>query len=257
MRNNFQFSIFNFQNRIKRKIQTQKRGDTLIEVIFAFAILGTIIGFAYGGAIQARKSAIAAQQRTQAAELVQKQTAAVKAYRDSLPWDNTGGSTPSFLNGNSAVGPAHLPDLTSSASHNSAFCMLAVDNAGKKQWSMLSTGEISLNNYSKCFTNITPGPVISGQQTLQADNSQFCVQVLFSALNSTLISTNINTNITQPASHVNCPQGSNANSASPIIGPAGPGLPTDTVQADIAVYWDDPFGQQQSVKNIVILTKQR
>ena len=77
-------------------------GDTLIEVIFAFAILGTIIGFAYGGAIGAHKNSVLALQRTQALEVSQYQKEATGAYRDSLPWNNEGGVFPSFVNGGAA-----------------------------------------------------------------------------------------------------------------------------------------------------------
>jgi|GEM_PF-1166836 len=73
-------------------------GDTLIEVMFAFVILGSIISFAYTGVIQARRSAIDAQQRTQATFLAQYQKNALNAYRSGLPWDVSGGS-PSFLEG--------------------------------------------------------------------------------------------------------------------------------------------------------------
>lgn len=75
-------------------------GDTLIEVIFAFAILGTIVGFAYTGAINAHKNAVNAEQRTQALEIAQYQKEALTAYRDSLPWDSQGGTVlPSFVDG--------------------------------------------------------------------------------------------------------------------------------------------------------------
>lgn len=78
--------------------KSMPKGDTLIEVIFAFAILATIIGFAYSGSIQARKSALSAQQRTQALQVAQYQSQALKTYRYSLPWDGSTGEFPNFLN---------------------------------------------------------------------------------------------------------------------------------------------------------------
>ena len=83
---------------MSRWYKSTPRGDTLIEVIFAFAILATIIGFAYSGSIQARKSALSAQQRTQALLVAQYQSQALKTYRYSLPWDGSAGEFPNFLN---------------------------------------------------------------------------------------------------------------------------------------------------------------
>ncbi len=85
------------------------RGDTLIEVIFAFAILGTIIGFAFTGVIQGRKSAISAQQRTQALLLLQQQSEALVGYRSSLVWSPVDGC-PSFLSGGTS-GPGCVSSL--------------------------------------------------------------------------------------------------------------------------------------------------
>jgi type II secretory pathway pseudopilin PulG len=73
-------------------------GDTLIEVMFAFVILGSIISFAYTGVIQARRSALDAQQRTQATFIAQYQKNALNAYRSGLPWNGEGGN-PNFLVG--------------------------------------------------------------------------------------------------------------------------------------------------------------
>lgn len=110
-------------------------GDTLIEVIFAFAILATIIGFAFTGAIQARKTALAAQQRTQAIFLAQYQSQALKAYRDSLPWDDTVG-IPNFIGVGNANGAV--------INYSSAYCMTKVDSQTPpivKQWLLLDSSD--------------------------------------------------------------------------------------------------------------------
>lgn len=82
----------------RSKLSHSPAGDTLIEVMFAFVILGSIISFAYTGVIQARRSALDAQQRTQATFIAQYQKNALNAYRSGLPWNVDGGS-PNFLVG--------------------------------------------------------------------------------------------------------------------------------------------------------------
>lgn len=123
-------------------------GDTLIEVIFAFAILATIIGYAFTGAIQARKTALAAQQRTQAVYIAQYQSQALKAYRDSLPWDDSGGF-PNFIglgNNNGAAVVDYSP----------LYCMTKVNTSLppiEKQWLLLN------NTDSRCAdTTLQPAP---------------------------------------------------------------------------------------------------
>jgi Tfp pilus assembly protein PilV len=102
----------------------KRRGDTLIEVLFAFAILATIIGFSFTGALAGYKSALAAQNRTQATLVAQYQADGLKTYRDSLDWESVEGS-PSFLGGF-----ASSPRLESMSQiiddNNKKFCMKAV-----------------------------------------------------------------------------------------------------------------------------------
>ncbi len=112
-------------------------GDTLIEVIFAFAILGTIVGFAFTGAIAARKSSVSAQQRTQALLIAQYQSQALKTYRNSLPWDASGGF-PNFMGDNGSVsGGAKINEI-------SKYCMKP-NSSTNIIWEL-----ISLTNVSNC-----------------------------------------------------------------------------------------------------------
>jgi hypothetical protein len=103
------------------QLYIKRLGDTLIEVIFGFAILGTIIGIAFTGVINAHRSAVAAQERTQATFFAQYQAEALKNYRDSLGWeDKANGNT--FLDG-AALGSA-LPEIrTLYLDAGNPFCM--------------------------------------------------------------------------------------------------------------------------------------
>jgi type II secretory pathway pseudopilin PulG len=95
--------------------RSKPAGDTLIEVMFAFVILGSIISFAYTGVIQARRSALDAQQRTQATFIAQYQKNALNAYRSGLPWNDDGGS-PNFLSGS-------IPTSAPVSDSGLGFCM--------------------------------------------------------------------------------------------------------------------------------------
>ena len=97
--------------------RSKPAGDTLIEVMFAFVILGSIISFAYTGVIQARRSALDAQQRTQATFIAQYQKNALNAYRSGLPW-NVDGGNPNFLAGGGADPPSPKVEGTPNV-----FCM--------------------------------------------------------------------------------------------------------------------------------------
>ena len=101
--------------------RSKPAGDTLIEVMFAFVILGSIISFAYTGVIQARRSALDAQQRTQATFIAQYQKNALNAYRSGLPW-NVDGGNPNFLVGS-------IPTSAKVEGAPNVFCM-GLNNAG-------------------------------------------------------------------------------------------------------------------------------
>ncbi|MBA3679129.1 type II secretion system protein [Candidatus Saccharibacteria bacterium] len=191
-------------------------GDTLIEVIFAFAILGTIIGFSFTGVISARKSAVAAQERTQALEMAQYQSEALQAYRDSLPWDGARGC-PSFLGGSVGGGgcsstPLGLAQIDLITTPNATYCILPITNAA----SSITRWKLS-NNASDC-NDITPF----------LHNGSMAVSTITFKQTGRLVNN----------------------------GPASP-VDSQTVQADVKVEWQGPFGTTESVSNIVILTKQK
>lgn len=106
---------------------SKRSGDTLIEVIFAFVILGTIIGIAFTGVISAHRSAVAAQERTQATFFAQFQAEALKNYRDSLGWDSNSGN--SFLDGESLGLP--LPEIRTLYLNTAPLCMQQESNHWK------------------------------------------------------------------------------------------------------------------------------
>lgn len=111
------------------------RGDTLIEVLFAFAILATIVGFSFTGALANYKTALAAQNRTQATFVAQYQADGLKTYRDSIDWDSSNG-LPSFLGGNASPKLEKITDLIP----NTSFCMGTVTQPnGIKFWVVQKT----------------------------------------------------------------------------------------------------------------------
>lgn len=185
------------------------RGDTLIEVIFAFAILGTIIGFSFTGVIQARRSAISAQQRTQALEIAQYQSEGLQAYRNSIYWDNSQGCPSLFGGSGTTCGTLTSVDLVS---NNNRYCMLA--NAGV--WQLLNLE--SQSSVEAC-ANLVP--------FLRLDSGRSPIDIQFESIGRL--------------------QSSGTTS----------GNDNNTIQATITIAWTDPFGHDQTVKNIVILTKQK
>lgn len=60
----------------------QRKGMTLIEIIFSMAILGTVITITFGAALSAWRNAQAANQRTQAQYVAQDQIERLKARRN-------------------------------------------------------------------------------------------------------------------------------------------------------------------------------
>jgi prepilin-type N-terminal cleavage/methylation domain-containing protein len=63
-----------------------RRGDTLIEVIFALAILATILTVVTSGAITAWRTSRAAGERAQAAAIATEQVEALRSYKQASEW---------------------------------------------------------------------------------------------------------------------------------------------------------------------------
>lgn len=68
-------------------IRRTSNGMTLVEIIFAFAIISTLLTLSYAAALGAWRNATAANQRTQAQYIIQQTVEAVKAYRESDDFD--------------------------------------------------------------------------------------------------------------------------------------------------------------------------
>ena len=71
-----------------------RRGDTLIEVVFALAILATLLTVLTTSAISSWRTSRLAGERTQASAYVQEQVEALKAYRASRDWGDFKTSIP-------------------------------------------------------------------------------------------------------------------------------------------------------------------
>ncbi len=75
----------------------RQKGMTLVEILFAFAIIGTVVTVAYSSALRAWRTGVSANQRTQAQYMAQDQLERLRAYRDlsdsntaqtEMNWDN-------------------------------------------------------------------------------------------------------------------------------------------------------------------------
>ena len=123
----------------------QKRaGDTLVEVMLAFAILSAVISVAFSGAMGSYRSALTAQNRTQALFLAQYQADGLKTYRDSLDWDN-GGGLPSFLDGTINNLGSGILGVRNLGTNQNIFCMKT-----SKPVSQLTQWQISQNMAVDC-----------------------------------------------------------------------------------------------------------
>jgi Tfp pilus assembly protein PilV len=173
-----------------RLIHKVKRGDTLIEVMLAFAILSAVIGTAFSGAMGSYRSGITAQNRTQALFLAQYQADGLKTYRDSLDWDK-GGGLPSFLDGPSGtLGASLVPIKNANGIYLSNFCM-STDKATPSSvpyWKIV-TDVNTCNALAKSLAPNLINPTISistSQPSGTADRVEAIVTVSYKAANANI-----------------------------------------------------------------------
>lgn len=79
------------------RLSTERRGDTLLEVVFALAILAMLLTAVTSGAVAAWRTSRVAGDRTVATALVEEQAEALRAYRGSMDWamfKQVGGTPP-------------------------------------------------------------------------------------------------------------------------------------------------------------------
>lgn len=213
---------------MNRYLSKFRSGDTLIEVIFAFAILGSIIGFSYTGVIQGRKSALAARQRTQALLIAQYQARALGAYRASLPWDSAGGD-PNVINGGSGNDPLEIvqpPPITTVK----YFCLQEVGQPPSpppmspppSQWKLIEVSSAPTDNCDSGLADELPEPNTGNS------NKNIKVRIFFKGYAS-------------PAA----------------VGNSDCFVKTDCplIRGEVGVYWTDPFGNQSNVKDFVMLSR--
>ena len=156
-------------------------GDTLIEVLFAFAILSTVIGTAFSGAMGSYKSAQVAQQRSQAQLLAQYQADGLLTYRNSLAWDSAS-NLPNFLDGGSGL---------TAVNGLASFCMRADVNQNNVNspytWNILNTAlQCSNLAISQAPNLINPTIAITPDGVNRpSDEKGFIVKVSWQPANAT------------------------------------------------------------------------
>lgn len=92
-------------NLIFGRNSNNSRGDTLVEVTFALAILGAVLIGATAVATTAFRTGQTAKERTQVAIAAQGQMEALRSFRDNHTWSEfRAGSSPSYLGVDTAIG---------------------------------------------------------------------------------------------------------------------------------------------------------
>lgn len=122
-----------------RKMYTRRSGMTLVEIIFAFAIITTVLTLAYGSALSAWRSASSANQRTQAQYLAQQGLESIRAAREqnTFRWSD-------FITALSATGGSFHMVLRQSTGAESASSFVCPAAAAPCTFEIRSGG-ITLN----------------------------------------------------------------------------------------------------------------
>jgi type II secretory pathway pseudopilin PulG len=169
-------------------------GDTLIEVLFAFAILSLVISVMFSGAMGSYKTALTAQDRTTALFVAQYQADGLKTYRDSLGWDTASGQAYTFLDGNvNDATDTRLIKVRDITVNTGVFCMnIPKNNSGN--WKIIKDNYDALcntdsNSVAKTLAPNLNSPTISiTRGDLTNDNSSilFTIKVKWKARNSSI-----------------------------------------------------------------------
>lgn len=112
-----------------RGVLKLRRGDTLIEVVFALAILATLLTVLTTSAISSWRTSRLAGERTQASAYIQEQVEALRAYRAGKTWAAFTTSIPP------AISFSMQPQLSdtwgvTSGSYTQRFFTLAITDNG-------------------------------------------------------------------------------------------------------------------------------
>ncbi|HUC86903.1 MAG TPA: prepilin-type N-terminal cleavage/methylation domain-containing protein [Candidatus Saccharimonadales bacterium] len=113
----------------------QTRGDTLVEVVIALAILAVTFAVAYNSANLSYQTSVQAREGTVAAQLLEDQAEKLRVYRDQQVAANLGGTNDIFsafasggvyyMNANDQVTPG--PSTTCTGLPSQSQCSVAID----------------------------------------------------------------------------------------------------------------------------------
>lgn len=126
-----------------------QRGDTLVEVAIAMAILGSVITSAYFISNRAQIVGRDARERLQAAQLQQRQAEAIRSLRDDLGWSAfrtqlTAAAPLYVLAAAPSTDPCEDPSVQK-------FNVVPTGVAPSTRWG-LQNGKNTLDQYTQCVT---------------------------------------------------------------------------------------------------------
>jgi type II secretory pathway pseudopilin PulG len=167
-------------------------GDTLIEVLFAFAILSLVISVMFSGATSSYRSAINAQDRTAASFVAQYQAEGLLAYRRSLAWDAASGQQYSFLDGDGGVDTPSNKKVRD-IDILTTFCM-NIPTSGNAKWEIITVSSTCSANAKTLAPTLT-NPRIEITNGILEDPSRLLVtiRVFWTAKNSSREESVVNT----------------------------------------------------------------
>lgn len=140
--------------RVTKILSARDRGDTLVEVTIALAILSFVLLGSILVAENAFRIGQTARERTQLSEQAQAQMEALRSFRDNHTWDE-------FLYGNASLGysgvfntapPFHM--ITKSISGATQWVPITATMAGSVPTSSLGINLVSSNLVMQCYVDI-------------------------------------------------------------------------------------------------------